>query len=55
MRVEVDTHDRNGAVLVTVPPSAEQTPVYDEAAQVVDKMIDDIVSANSKLPKATAP
>jgi len=55
MRVEVDTHDRSGAVLVTTRPAPQKTPVYDETDQAVDKMIDDIVAANSNIPKTVAP
>ena len=55
MRVEVDTHDRNGAVLVSMHPVPVKTPVFEEADQSIDKMIDEIVSANSHLPTETAP
>ena len=55
MRVEVDTHDRNGAVLVSMHPAPVKTPVFEEADQSIDKMIDEIVSANSHLPTETAP
>jgi len=52
MRVEVDTHDRNGAVLASAQPAARKTPVYDEVNSTIDTMIDTIVSAN--LPKVAA-
>ena len=55
MRVDVDTHDRNGSVLISTQPAPLKTPVYDEANQTINKMIDAIVSANSKLPKESAP
>jgi membrane fusion protein (multidrug efflux system) len=53
MRVAVDTHERNGAVLIVSPLSQAPliTPVYDPSDQIADKMIDDIVRANSVLPE----
>ena len=54
MRVQVDTHDRSGAVLVSTPPAPSKTPVYDETDKTVDKMIDAIVAANSDLRKVAA-
>ena len=51
MRVEVDTHDRSGAVLESAQSTPSKTPVYDEADQAVDNMIDAIVAANANLPK----
>jgi membrane fusion protein (multidrug efflux system) len=54
MRVAVDTHERGGAVLVSAPPAPLKTPVYDEADEAVDKMIDAIVAANANPPKAAA-
>jgi len=49
MRVEVDTHERDGAVLATLPSAQTPatTPVYDAAGNRVDEMIDDIVRTNS--------
>jgi membrane fusion protein, multidrug efflux system len=55
MRVEVDTHDRSGAVLVSAQPAPLKTPVYDAANQAIDNMIDAIVAANSDVPKVAAP
>ncbi|MEJ2553420.1 MAG: efflux RND transporter periplasmic adaptor subunit [Gammaproteobacteria bacterium] len=54
MRVQVDTHDRSGAVLVSTPPAPSKTPVYDTTDQAVDKMIETIVSTNSDVRKVTA-
>jgi membrane fusion protein (multidrug efflux system) len=54
MRVEVDTHNRSGAVLVSAQPAALKTPVYDEVDKTIDTMIDTIVSANANLSKVTA-
>lgn len=51
MRVAVDTHDRSGMVLAATRPAPTKTPVYDEGAQKVDKMIAAIVAANSNMPK----
>ena len=53
MRVAVDTHEQNGAVLIASPLAQAPliTSVYDPADQGVDKMIDDIVRANSAVPK----
>lgn len=54
MRVEVDTHDRSGAVLESAQPVPSKTKVYNEADQAINKMIDAIVSANSASPKVAA-
>jgi membrane fusion protein (multidrug efflux system) len=54
MRVEVDTHDRSGAVLASAQPAARKTPVYDEVNNTIDTMIDAIVSANANLSKVAA-
>lgn len=54
MRVAVDTHDRNGPVLITAPPQTSNTPVYDENDGAIDKIIDAIISANSNPPKMAA-
>ena len=53
MRVAVDIHEQNGAVLIASPLAQAPliTSVYDPADQGVDKMIDDIVRANSAVPK----
>jgi membrane fusion protein (multidrug efflux system) len=51
MRVEVDTRDRSGAVLVSTRPAPSKTPVYDEGNGEVDKMIAAIVAANSNTAK----
>jgi membrane fusion protein (multidrug efflux system) len=55
MRVAVDTHERGGAVLVAATPKPSSTPVYDPANDAIDKMIADIVSANSAVPAETKP
>ena len=49
MRVEVDTHQRDGAVLAKLPSMQAPftTPVYNAGDQRVDEMIDDIVRTNS--------
>ncbi len=49
MRVEVDTHQRDGAVLAKLPSMQAPftTPVYNAGGQRVDEMIDDIVRTNS--------
>jgi membrane fusion protein (multidrug efflux system) len=55
MRVAVDTHDRGGTVLVAVTPAPSTTPVYDAANETIDKMIDEIVRANSAVPVEAKP
>jgi membrane fusion protein (multidrug efflux system) len=55
MRVAVDTHDRGGTVLVAVTPAPSTTPVYDAANEAIDKMIDEIVRANSAVPVEAKP
>ena len=54
MRVAVDTHDRNGPVLITAPPQTSKTPVYDENDGAIDKIIDAIIAANSNPRKMAA-
>lgn len=51
MRVTVDTHERDGAVLAAVPPQKAPlaTPVFDALDRSVDAMIEDIVRANSRV------
>jgi membrane fusion protein (multidrug efflux system) len=53
MRVAVNTRERRGAVLTTAAPAQARfiTPVYEAADQVIDKMIDGIVRANSGIFK----
>ena len=52
MRVDVDTHDRSGPVLSSSNAlAAVTTPVYNPPEQAVEKMIDEIVRANSTRPK----
>jgi len=51
MRVTVDTHTRDGAVLAAMPPQKAPlaTPVFEGLDQSVDEMIKDIVRANSRI------
>ena len=51
MRVTVDTHQRDGAVLAPLPLTRRPftTPVYDANQQTIDEMIDVILQANSGL------
>jgi len=56
MRVEADTHERGGAVLAAVPPAQAPfaTSVYEPADQLIDKLSDEIVRANSAVATETA-
>jgi len=51
MRVTVDTHTRDGAVLAAMPPQKAPlaTPVFEGLDQSVDEMIKDIVRTNSRI------